>query len=148
MKTLLAVLYNHFEFLYLDPRYRITDSRTDGAATNDASLRLTGPVTSFWFGNDRGQVFCSVAPTKSDSTSNWFYIPLVRQYLAGSDETTILPVAETAVWIRDNLSRIEALFTDESVDDSCEAMSALREAMADKYFGPEPPCRDLLGPAH
>lgn len=145
MKTLLAILYNHFEFLYLDPRYRITDSSTSGAATNDATLRLTSPLMSFWFSNDRGQVFCDVAPTKADSTKNWFYIPLVRQYLAGSDDTEVLPVAETAVWIRDNLSRIEALFTDEAVASSCEEMSALRKAMADKNFGSEP-LRPETGP--
>jgi len=91
MKTLLAVVYNHFEFLYLDPRYRITDSSTGGVATNDATLRLTTPFTSFWFSNDRGQVLCDVAPTKSDSTKNSFYIPLVRQYLVRSDETEVLP---------------------------------------------------------
>jgi hypothetical protein len=74
VKTLLAVLYSHFEFLYLDPRYRITDSSTNGVANNDATLRLTSPFVSFWFSNDRGQVLSDVAPTKFDSSKNWFYI--------------------------------------------------------------------------
>jgi hypothetical protein len=75
---------------------------------------------SCWLSNDRGQVLFDVAPTRFDSTKNWFYIPLVRQYLEGLDQTEVLPVAETAVWIRENLSRVEALFADENVADSCD----------------------------
>jgi len=139
MKTLLAFIYNHFEFLYLDPRYRFTDSRTSGAATIDATLRLSGPLTSYWLSNDRGQIFCDVAPTKFDSSKSWFRIPIVRQHLDGLDETKPIAAAETAAWVRDNLSRIEALFTDEAVAESCTELSSLEKASADKRFGPAQP---------
>ncbi|BBY28667.1 hypothetical protein [Mycolicibacterium sediminis] len=56
MKTLLAFLYDELEFLYLNPRYTITDSSTDGNAT----VRITGPAVSFWLGNDRGQISYAV----------------------------------------------------------------------------------------
>jgi hypothetical protein len=136
MKTLLAFFYNHFEFLYLHPQYRITDSSTSGVATNGATLRLTGPVMSFWFSNDRGKVFCDVAPTKFDASKNWFRISIVRQFLDGFEGTNVVPPAESADWIRQNLSRIEALFADDVVTDSCTNISALEKAMADKYYGP------------
>lgn len=136
MRTLLAFLYNHFDFLYLNAKYRITDSSTDGVASNKASLRLTGPSASFWLGNDQGQISCAVAPTKADTPKNWFRITLVRQFLDGFEETNVVPREETAAWIRDNLSRIEAFFADDNVSDSCEKISALEKVMADKYFGP------------
>jgi hypothetical protein len=139
MKTLLAFFYNHFDFLYLNTKYRITDSSTDGVATNNASLRLTGPSASFWLSNDRGQISCDVAPTKADSPKNWFRITIVRQFLDGFEETKVVPREETAGWIRDNLSRIEALFANDTVSNSCEKISALEKAMADKYFGPAQP---------
>lgn len=55
MKTLLEYFLKYFDFLYSDPRYRITDSRTSGAQTIDAALTLSGPVASWSFANNRGQ---------------------------------------------------------------------------------------------
>jgi hypothetical protein len=40
-------------------------------------------------------------------------------------------VAEIAVWIRENLSGVEALFADENIADSCNKLSTLRKAMTD-----------------
>ena len=58
MKTLLAFLYDELEFLYLNPRYTITDSSTDGNAT----VQITGPAAGFWLRNDRVPISCAVAP--------------------------------------------------------------------------------------
>ena len=66
--------------------------------------------------NDRCQVFCDLALTKFDSSKNWFYIP------------------ETAVRIRDSLSRMDALFAEVAAADSDNELSSLRKAMADKNF--------------
>jgi len=41
MRTLLQFFLEYFDFLYLDPRYRITDSTTAGETIN-ASLTITG----------------------------------------------------------------------------------------------------------
>ena len=62
MTTLLEFYLQYLD--YLNPRYRITNSSTSGVATNDASLTLTGPETSWQIANDRGQILFSFAPTE------------------------------------------------------------------------------------
>lgn len=136
MKTLLAYIYNNFEFLYLNPQYRITDSSTDGNPTVNATLRFSGPSTSFWFGNDRGQVTCALAPAKIASQENWFRLAIVRQYLEGLDETTPILGKDAARWVAENLAGVEDLFTDDAVARSCAEMTALERISADKRFGP------------
>ncbi|CPV67467.1 hypothetical protein [Mycobacteroides abscessus] len=137
MKTLLEFYLRHLEFLYLDPRYRITNSATTGVATNNASLTLTGPVLSWSIANDRGQIQFGVAPTaRADSGDSWFRISLVRQLLDGVDETVPVSVDAIVFWIRENKDRIEELFSDANVDRSCEELINLARALAEKYGGP------------
>jgi hypothetical protein len=136
VKTLLAYLCNHFDFLYLNPQYRITDSGAGGNATDTATLRFSGPLASFWFSNERGRIFCDVAPTKLASQENWFRIPIVRQYLDGLEEANAISAKEAADWVRENFARIEDLFTDEAVGRSCEEMTSLERISAQKRFGP------------
>jgi hypothetical protein len=136
LKTLLAHIYNYFEFLYLNPRYRITDSSTGGTATSDATLRFTGPQASFWFSNERGRIYCDVAPTRNATRENWFRISIVRQYIDGLDEASAMPQKETAEWVRNHIGRIEALFSDETAARSCQALSDLERLSAQKRFGP------------
>ena len=137
MKTLLEFFTAYFDFLYLDPRYRITNSRTSGVATIDAGLTLTGPVLSWSLHNNRGRLGFGVAPTQLAATpDNWFRISIIRQYLDGYDETNVVAPAATVAWTRDNLGRIEELFSEASTDRSCRALIALEESLANKYFGP------------
>jgi hypothetical protein len=137
MKTLLDFFAAYFDFLYLDRRYRITNSRTSGAPTIDAGLTLTGPVTSWSIHNDRGKIGFDVAPTQfAASPDNWFRVPIVRQYLDDYDETNFPAPEATAAWIRDNLGRIEELFIEANAARSCQELSALEELLANKYFGP------------
>lgn len=140
MKTLLEFYLRHLEFLYLDPRYRITNSTTAGVAAVNASLTLTSPVLSWSIANDRGQVEFGVAPTvRAESGDSWFRISLVRQFLDGFDETTPVSVDATVFWIRENKDRIEELFSEANVDRSCEELINLARALADKYWGPAVP---------
>jgi hypothetical protein len=140
VKTLLEYFLRNFDFLYSDPRYRITDSRTSGAQTIDAALTLSGPVVSWSFANNRGQINLGVAQTRlAQSHEHWFRIQLVRQYLDHYDETNAVRPEETAAWIRDNRGRIEDLFCDASTADSCKALITLEKALAIKYFGPPKP---------
>lgn len=140
MKTLLEFYLRHLEFLYLDPRYRITNSATTGVATNNAALTLTGPVLSWSIANDRGQIQFGVAPTaRADSGDSWFRISLMRQLLDGVDETVPVSVDAIVFWIRENKDRIEELFSDANVDRSCEELINLARALADKYWGPAVP---------
>lgn len=140
MKTLLEFYLKYCDFLYLDPHYRITDSRTSGSATIDAGLTLTGPVVSWSLHNNRGQIGFGVAPTHSAaSPENWFRISIVRQYLDDYDETNRVSPEESMAWIRENTGRIEGLFSDSAASDSCAALIALEESLANKYFGPPAP---------
>lgn len=137
MKTLLEFYLQYLDFIYLDPQYRITNSKTTGSATINAALTLTGPTLTWQIANDRGQIQFDVAPTRMSSPENWFRAPIVRQYLDGYDEENVISPAETAAWIRDNVGRIEDLFADSSVVHSCEKLAELEEGNALKYWGPD-----------
>jgi hypothetical protein len=137
LKTLLEFFLRYCDFLYLEPRNRITDSRSSGAPTIDAGLTLTGPLVSWSLDNNRGRLGLAVAPTEfAASPENWFRITVVRQYLDGYDEMNAASPEETVTWTRDNLGRIEELFSDASAASSCKALIALEESLATKYFGP------------
>lgn len=137
MKSLLEFFLHYFEFLYLDPRYHVTDSTTSGSPMINASLTLTGPVISWELTNDRGQFGFAIAPTPlAKSPDNWFRATLIRQFLDDYDETNIVSPDETVAWIRSNLGRVEELFTEAEAQRSCEELINLAKALAIKYFGP------------
>jgi hypothetical protein len=137
MKTLLEFYLEYFDFLYLDPDYRITDSRTSGRPTIDAGFDLTGPVLNWSFNNDRGQLGFGVAPAAlAKSPDNWFRISVIRQYLDGYDETKVVNLVDLVTWTRDNLGRIEELLSPDNAARSCEKLIDLEKSLADKYFGP------------
>jgi hypothetical protein len=136
MKSLLEFFAAYFDFLYLDPRYRITNSRTSGVPTIDAGLTLTGPGLSWSIHNNRGKLGIGVAPTTlADSPENWFRISVISQYLDNSEEAIIDPTIMVA-WARKNLNRIEDIFSDANTAKSCEQLRALEETIANKRFGP------------
>ncbi|MGE2816995.1 hypothetical protein ACQI5H_17900 [Mycobacterium heidelbergense] len=135
MKTLLEYFLKYFDVLYLDPRYRITDSVTSGVATNNASLTLTGPLLSWQLTNDRGQFLLAVAPTALATPDNWFTVSLIRQYLNGQDEIEYSSAADEIAWFHEKAGRVEALFSDASnVEALCETLRSLRRSNADRYW--------------
>ncbi|OMC42389.1 hypothetical protein [Mycobacterium sp. IS-1264] len=137
MTTLLEFFLKYMDFIYLDPRYRITDSSTTGVATNNASLTVTSPVTSWQISNDRGQILFFLAPTKlAADARNWFRLSIIRQYLDDYDEMNHVPPTEAVEWARQNLARIDELFSDASASEACAALAALENANAEKYWGP------------
>lgn len=135
MKRLLEFYVLYFEMFYLDPRYRISDSKTSGSADSDASIVLTGPVLSWRFVNNRGQFQLAVAPTQLLARENWFWLSVIRQHLDG-DEDTVLDRGSIE-WLNNNIDRIERLFENStSAAQSCDALNALKEANAVRLFGP------------
>jgi hypothetical protein len=135
MKTLLEYFLRYFEILYLDPRYHITDSSTSGVATNNASLRLTGPILSWSLTNDKGQIVLYVAPTELATASNWFRVSLIKQYLDSDDEIEYVSAADEIGWVRQNSGRLEQLFADASkLESTCEKLAALRRSNANQYW--------------
>lgn len=137
MKRLLESFLRYLEILYLDPRYRITDSSTTGSAMENASLRLTGDILSWRLTNDRGQIRLVVAPTKMDTSENWFRITSVRQYLDHEEEHGTVLTEEIASWLSRNINRVEDLFADDSAAaTSCRVLIDLEEEKATKLFGP------------
>jgi hypothetical protein len=138
MTKLLQYLLRYLEVLYLDPRYRITDSSSTGSATENASLRLTGDVLSWRLTNDRGQIRLVVAPTNLENSENWFRITSVRQFLDHKEEQDTMLTDELASWLSVNINRVLDLFVNDSIAaSSCAALIALEEAKANKLFGPE-----------
>jgi len=140
VKTLLEFFIKHIEFLYLNPSYRFTDSRNRGLADIDAAISITGERLTWTIANDRGQILFSVVPVPLLSADNWFWLPLIRQYLEGGDDTGAGSPVEQANWLSNNLSRVEQLFADDSTAArSCEELVALRRSNSYKNFGwPKP----------
>jgi len=137
MTKLLEYFLGYLEVLYLDPKYRISDSSSTGSATENASLRLTSDILSWRLTNDRGQIRRVVAPTKLETSENWFRITSVRQYLDHVEEQGTMLTDELASWLSVNINRVLDLFADDSIAaSSCAALIALEEAKAKKLFGP------------
>jgi hypothetical protein len=136
VKSLLEFFLKYFDFLYLNPLYHITDSRTSGAGAINASLTVTGPIISWQVTNERGQILQYLAPTKLASSENWFRASIIHQHLDGFDERNVISPVEAVAWMRENISRIEELFSDSSAARSCADLTALENANADKYWGP------------
>jgi hypothetical protein len=135
MKTLLEYFLKYFDVLYLDSRYRITNSNTTGVASNNASLTITGPILSWDLANDKGQMLLGVAPTALATPDNWFTVSLVKQYLNGQDEIEYPSAADEIAWIRSNGERVEKLFSDVSeIETICETLRSLRRSNANKYW--------------
>ena len=136
MTTLLEFYLKYLDFLYLDPRYRITDSRTSGVATNGASLTLTSPLTSWQISNDRGQILFGVASTKfAGEPRNWFRLSIIRQYLDNYDETNTVSDAEAVAGPAITLVGSTSYFPTLQPSESCEALTALEDVNAEKYWG-------------
>jgi len=136
MTRLLEFFLRCLGILYLDPKYRVTDSRTTGSSTENASLRLTGDATSWQVINDRGQIYVAVSPTRLEAVENWFRLTSIRQYLDGTEEVSTLLTDDLAAWLEQNISRVEGLFADPIAQASCRDLIALEESMATDLFGP------------
>lgn len=123
MKTLLEVFLKHFDFLYLDPRYRITDSTSSGVPTIDAQMILRSDVLSWSLTNDRGQMTLAVAPSLEPTSENWFRLSIVRRYLDGDKEAGSVLTVEGVDWLSANISLVESLFAGvEATKASCKAL--------------------------
>ncbi|MCV7171251.1 hypothetical protein H7I41_15150 [Mycobacterium manitobense] len=132
MKKLLEIFLRHFEFLYADPRYRFTDSRTHAP---NASLTVSGPDVTWWITLDRGQLELSVAPTRLPGDSYW--ISLIRQYVRGDDDIRYLSAADEIDWARENVEQIERLFSEASdVEAVTHTLAGLRRENGEKRWGP------------
>lgn len=144
MRALLEFFLAYLDFVYLDPRYRITDSETASDGVN-ASLTVTGPTLTWALTNERGQIQIAVAPTRLLNPRNWFWISLIKQYLGKEPQIQYLPPAEEAGWMRENADRVEQLLSDTSTLEAvCDEIKALRRANANTYWST---WRDKQGPS-
>ncbi|MGA5466349.1 hypothetical protein [Mycobacterium sp. NPDC050041] len=132
MKKLLEIFLGHFEFIYADPRYRFTDSRTHAP---NASLTVSGPDLTWLIVLDRGQLELSASSTRLPGDG--FGISLIRQYVLRDDDIRYLSAPEEVDWARANLELIERLFSDASdVESITRALADLRRSNGEKYWGP------------
>jgi hypothetical protein len=134
MRALLEFFLAYFDFLYLDPRFRITDSETAADGAN-ASLTVTGPTLTWALTNERGQMQIAVAPTHLLTPRNWFWVSLIKQYLDNEAEIQYLPAPDEALWMRENSGRVEELFSDTSaLETICDDLKVLRRTNANTYW--------------
>ncbi|MEE2851228.1 MAG: hypothetical protein VX424_01040 [Actinomycetota bacterium] len=139
MKTLLEFIVHYAGFLYLNPRYRITDSSTRGLEDIDASISFSSERLKWDIVNDRGIIYLAAVPLFQDG-SDWFALSLIRQYLERSDDAGQGQPVEQANWLSQNLNHVEQLFADKSTAARvCDELTALRRANSSKRWGwPKP----------
>lgn len=131
VRALLEFFVRHFDFLYLDARYRITNSKAGGGA--NAALTVTGPDLTWHISSDRGIFQLSIVPTRYPRDG--FGISLIKQYLEGKDDIHYLSAAEEVEWVRVHLERIEQLLSDSSsIESTFHELSTLSRANADKEW--------------
>jgi hypothetical protein len=139
MKTLLEFIVRYCSFLYLNPKYRITDSSNRGLAEIDASISFSSEVLKWEIVNDRGIIYFAAVPV-SQADPDGFALSLIRQYLERSDEPGAVQAVDQANWLSRNLHQVEELFA-EKPDASrvCDALADLRLSNSSKRWGwPKP----------
>ncbi len=154
MQTLLEFYLQHLDFIYLNPDYRITNSYLGFCAHQRfADAYRADPTLADQQRSRSNPRRCGARTKSATSRHNWFWVPIVRQHLDYFDETNVVTLAESVAWIRGNERRIEDLFVDSSVVQSCKALTALKYANALKYGAlpgsfvalPVSECVDSLG---
>lgn len=140
MKALLTFIIRHVGFLYLNPRYRITDSSSRSLADIDASISFTSEQLNLDVINDRGTIYFAAAPRFQEVGRELFPISLIRQYLEGEIRVNPAASEEQANWLSTNLDRVEQLFADEPTTTRvCEELVALRRSNSSRKWGwPKP----------
>jgi hypothetical protein len=135
MRLLLQFILEYLDVLYLNPRYRFTNSANRGLADIDASITMTGNQLVWQINNDRGQINWAVAPVHRTNPEHLFWLPLIRQYLEGDESSNYSPV-EQAAWLAQHLSEVEDLFgSDASSARVCEELVTLRRSNSSKKWG-------------
>lgn len=135
MKTLLEFIVHYVGFLYLDPKYRITDSSTRGLADIDASISFSSEKLKWDIVNDRGIIYFAAVPVFQDG-SDWFALSLIRQYLERSDDAEVVEPVEQANWLSQNLNQVEELFADRpTASRVCDELATLRLSNSSKRWG-------------
>lgn len=139
MKTLLEFIVRYGSFLYLNPKYRITDSSNRGLADIDASISFASEVLKWDVVNDRGIIYFVAVPVLQDG-SDWFALSLIRQYLEKSDDTGPIQPVDQADWLSRNLNDVEDLFANRpTATRVCDELAALRSSNSSKRWGwPKP----------
>jgi hypothetical protein len=136
MRLLLQFILEYLDVLYLNPRYRFTNSANRGLADIDASITMTGNQLVWQINNDRGQINWAVAPVHRTNPEHLFWLPLIRQYLEGADESSNYSPVEQAAWLAQHLSEVEDLFgSDASSARVCEELVTLRRSNSSKKWG-------------
>ncbi|MCA2245153.1 MULTISPECIES: hypothetical protein [Mycobacterium] len=140
MKTLLEFIVQYVGVLYLNPKYRITNSSNRGLADIDASISFTGEQLRWDLVNDRGLIYFAAVPLLQTVSDDWFGLALIRQYLEGGDDTGADAPIDQANWLSTNLTRVEELFADQSTAERvCEELLTLRRSNSSKKWGwPKP----------
>lgn len=135
MKTLLEFIVHNVGFLYLDPRYKIADSSTRGLQYIDASLSFSSEQLQWDIVNDRGIIYFVAIPF-IQNLSDYFALPLIRQYLEQTDDAAQGQPVEQANWLSQNLHRVEELFADKwTAPRVCDELAALRLSNSSKSWG-------------
>lgn len=139
MKTLLEFIVRYVGFLYLNPRYSITDSTTRGLADIDASISFSSGQIRWDVVNDRGIIYFAAVPLFQDDSDS-FSLSLIRQYLEHSDEAGRDQAVDQANWLSQNLHQVEELFASKpNAARVCDELAKLRLSNSSKRWGwPKP----------
>lgn len=138
MRQLLHYFVKHFGFLYESPDRRIVDSGTPHAVAAEAFLEIRTSAVRWRLSQERFTRVLGVGAVGSD---NMFSTELVQQYLEQLPDMPHRHLSDDGpglAWIEAHVDTIESMFGDERTSEVIEDLIRLREANAERRWGPLP----------
>jgi len=86
------------------------------------------------FVRDRGQIFLDFQPTSKKSKRDWFSIDIVKQLVTGKIEPSAELDSEKAEFLKNNLDKIEQLFSTANMESTIKNLRELERARAKRLF--------------
>lgn len=126
MKRILVYIVSYMGFLWADAAFKIVDSEVTTHNGGDAALFIESSTLRLRFICDRTQLFLDLQPTVTTKPNEWFSVYLVRRMLTGDSSAPTLLAEADARFLKDNLSRLEQVFSEEQWAETSSRLRQLR----------------------
>jgi len=133
MEEILRYLMKYCSFLYSPNQFRFVDSHSSESFGN-ALLVLEHEDLRVQFVRDRGQIFLDFQPTSKKSKRDWYSIDIVKQLVTGKIEPSAEMDSEKAEFLKNNLDKIEQLFSTANMESTIKKLRELERARAKRLF--------------
>lgn len=120
-------------FLFSANQFQIIDSSSSESFGN-AFLILERGDLRLQFIKDRDQIFLDFQPSSRKGKLNWYSIDIVKQMITGEIETSAEIISRNIEFLKNNLDKIEQLFSKTYVEDTIKKLKKLERERAKRLF--------------